>query len=133
MTRIMTAPEIQPGHEAFFEATAAGNFLIKHCQSCDTYHFYPRTFCPTCYSEQVEWHETTGLGTIYSYSVMRHGTPYVMAFVELEEGVRVMTNIVDCDIDTLWIGQAVRVICKQTGTPEQPGAYVPCFTPIEQQ
>ena len=58
--------------------------------------------------------EAKGTGTIYSFSVMRTKEPYAVAYVELDEGVRVFTNIVDCDLDTLKIGQKVKVVWKPT-------------------
>lgn len=129
--RTMTVPEIYPEHEVFWEAAANGTLLLKKCTECQEVHYYPRSFCPHCYSEQVEWLEALGKGTIYTYSVMRVGAPYAIAFVELEEGIRMMTNIVDCDLDTIYIGQPVQVIFKQTGSEDAKAPYVACFTPID--
>lgn len=127
--RVMTAPEVYPEHEAYWEAASNGELLIKHCASCGEHHYYPRVFCPHCHSEQVEWVKAAGTGRIYTYTVMRVGKPYAMAFVELDEGPRLMTNIVDCDFDTLHIGQQVQVVFKESGTVEAKGAFVACFTP----
>lgn len=127
--RTMTVPEVYPEHEHFWQAAEKGTLLLKQCNDCNEVHYYPRAFCPSCYSEQVEWIEASGKGTIYTYSVMRVGTPYAIAFVELEEGIRIMTNIVDCDLDTLTIGQPVQVTFKQTGSEDAKGPFVACFTP----
>ena len=129
--RKMAIPEMHPEHEAFWEATNEGRLLIKQCASCGEYHYYPRVLCPFCMSDQTEWKEAKGTGRIYTYSVMRKGTPYAIAFVELDEGPRFMTNIVDCDLDSIHIEQRVKVVFKQTGDEENPGPKVPCFTPIE--
>ena len=80
-------------------------------------HHYPRPFCPSCWSEDVEWQEVSGRGTIYTYSIVfrndlapfdEWGT-YVPAIVELDEGPRLMTNIVDTPTDSLRVGMPVEV------------------------
>ena len=126
--RKMTAPEIHPEHEQYWTGTAEGKLFIKKCNDCEEFHHYPRVFCPHCYSENVEWVEAKGTGKVYSYSVMRVGKPYAMAYVELDEGVRMMTNIVDCDLDDIAIDKKVKVVFKVTGEEGNEGAFVPCFT-----
>ena len=87
---------------------------------------YPRAICPFCFSDRTEWKDASGRGTIYSYSVLlRVPAPYALAYVTLEEGVTMMTNIVDCDLDKIRIGQAVKVVFK----PTDGGQAVPMFTP----
>ena len=72
------------------------------------------------------WQEASGRGTVYTYSVMRRApVPYCIAYVTLAEGPTMMTNIVDCDLDTVRIGQAVRLVFK----PSEGGPPVPMFTP----
>ena len=117
-----TNPEIQP----FMEAAVAGRLLIKRCTACNQPHYYPRTICPFCQSDRTEWQQASGRGTIYSFSVMRRvPAPYALAYVTLDEGVTMMTNIVDCDLDAIRIGQAVQVVFK----PTDGGAPVPMFRP----
>ncbi|HUG36012.1 MAG TPA: Zn-ribbon domain-containing OB-fold protein [Candidatus Limnocylindrales bacterium] len=114
--------ETQP----FWDAATAGKLLAKRCTACHQTHFYPRAICPFCGSDQTEWTEASGRGTVYSYSVFRRAPiPYAIAYVTLAEGVSMMTNIVDCDLDTIRIGQAVRVVFK----PSDGGPPVPMFTP----
>jgi uncharacterized OB-fold protein len=83
--------------------------------------------CPFCWSGKVEWVQAKGTGEIYTYSVTRRGgpVPYAIAYVTLDEGPKMMTNIVDTDLDTIRIGQKVKVMFKKT----EGGASVPCFTP----
>ncbi|SDH47660.1 hypothetical protein SAMN04487975_10532 [Planococcus glaciei] len=131
-TRKMAVPEVHPEHKEYWEAAALGTLLIKQCDSCGEAHYYPRVLCPHCMSDNTKWNEAKGTGTIYTYSVMRKGTPYAIAFVELDEGLRMMTNIVDCDLDTIHIGQKVKVAFKQSGDQDNPGPFVPCFTPIKE-
>ncbi|MFM9888743.1 MAG: Zn-ribbon domain-containing OB-fold protein [Burkholderiales bacterium] len=125
--RKIPAPFVNPENKSFFDAASSGKLLIKKCSSCGEHHYYPRAICPHCFSDQTSWTESSGNGTIYSYSVMRRGTPvpYAIAYVTLTEGVTMLTNIVDCDLDSIRIGQAVRVVFK----PTEGGAAVPMFAP----
>ncbi len=125
--RKIPAPVVNPENKSFFDAASNGKLLIKKCSACGEHHYYPRAICPHCFSDQTSWTESSGNGTIYSYSVMRRGTPvpYAIAYVTLAEGVTMLTNIVDCDLDAIRIGQAVRVVFK----PTEGGAAVPMFAP----
>ena len=77
-------------------------------------------------SDATEWQATAGIGTIYSYSVMRRAeVPYAIAYVTLDEGPTMMTNLVNCDFDALRVGQRVKVAF----TPTEGGPPVPTFTP----
>jgi len=130
-SRKMAIPETHPEHKEYWEATADGKLLIKQCDCCDEYHYYPREHCPSCKSDKTTWKVAKGTGSIYTYSVMRKGVPYAIAFVTLDEGPRMMTNIVDCNLDKVHIDQRVKVVFKQSGDQDNPGPFVPCFTPIE--
>lgn len=125
--RKLVAPVPNAENGAYFTAAAAGKLLIKKCRACGEPHFYPRALCPHCFSSETEWIEASGRGTIYSFSVSRKvgPTPFAIAFVTLAEGVSMMTNIVDCDLDAIRIGQAVRVVFK----PTEGGPPVPMFAP----
>ncbi len=124
--RSFPSPETNVENQAYFTAAAEGRFLVKHCNACGENHFYPRAICPHCFSADTEWREARGEGHIYSFSVMRRvPQPYALAYVQLDEGVTVMTNIVDCDLDALRIGQRVKVGFRQTD-----GALtIPVFVP----
>lgn len=118
----VTAPERTPETLPFWEATAQGRLLLAYCEACDTYIWYPRTFCPNCGSRSASWREATGFGTVYSFTVVcraagefREAVPFVVAYVELQEGPRVLTNIVGCEPDHVFIGQSVRVVFADTG------------------
>ena len=79
--------------------------MIQRCNTCDRAYFYPRPFCPNCFSFDTEWFEASGRGTLYSFVINQRpppgfGTePYVIAVVELEEGPRMMTNLVGVEPD----------------------------------
>ena len=112
-------------NKPYFDAAAQGKLLVKRCAACSKLHFYPRAICPHCFSERTEWKEAAGTGRIYSYSIVRTGAARAMAYVTLDEGVTMLTNIVDCNLDSLRIGQKVRVVYK----PAEDGTPVPMFTP----
>jgi uncharacterized protein len=121
--RPLPAPPLTPESAPFYEAAAAGRFLIRRCTQCRKPHWYPRAVCPFCFGS-TEWEEASGRGTIYSYSVMRRvSPPFCIAYVTLAEGPTMMTNIVDSDLDALAIGQDVTLVFK----PSEGGPPVPCF------
>ena len=124
--RTYPAPEPNPETKRFWEAAAQGQLLLKKCGDCGEVHYYPRALCPFCGSDRTDWQPASGRGTVYSWSVMRRAeTPYAIAYVTLDEGVTMMTNIVDCDLDDIRIGQPVRVVFKPTAG----GPPLPVFTP----
>jgi hypothetical protein len=127
----MAVPEIHPDDKPYWDAAAQGRLLVKRCDACGEYHHYPRKLCPYCMSERTSWNEAKGTGTIYSYSVTRRSgpVPYVIAYVTLDEGPTMMTNIVDCDLDTVRIDQKVKVVFKLSGDQDMSGPPVPCFAP----
>ena len=103
--------------QEFWAATAVGRFLLRHCNACGTAIWYPRSHCPICMSTDVSWVDAAGTGVVYSFSITRVGggqwkgsVPYVLAYVELDEGPRVLTNIVGCPVDDVRMGMAVRVV-----------------------
>lgn len=124
--RKIPAPVNDPENQRFWDAAREGRFILPRCTACGGVHWYPRAICPHCFSDRIEWIEASGQGTIYSYSVMRRAeVPYAIAYVTLDEGPTMMTNIVDCDFDAIRIGQRVRMMFK----PSEGGAPVPMFAP----
>jgi uncharacterized OB-fold protein len=126
--RQLNDPVLNPGDEPYFAAAAEGKLLVKHCNACKQTHHYPRALCPFCWSTDVGWTNTTGTGTLYTFSVTRRGTrtPYCIAYVTLDEGPTILTNIVDTDLDGVRIGQRVKVVFKQSDG----GFLIPMFTPV---
>jgi len=124
--RRIPAPRTLPESKAFWDAADQGRLLVKACLDCGQVHHYPRDICPHCLSERTEWREASGLGTVYSYSTMGRGeAAYTLAFVTLDEGVTMMTNLVGCDPREIAIGQRVRVVFQ----PSDGGHAVPMFAP----
>jgi len=113
--RIYAEPMINMETETYWQGTKDGKLMLKKCNACGETHFYPRAICPHCFSDDTDWYEASGKGTIYTYSVMRRAEiPFVIAYVTLDEGVTMMTNIVECDFDSVEVGQAVEVIYRAT-------------------
>jgi uncharacterized protein len=126
--RKLPAPPLNPENQRYFAAAAQGTLLIGKCNACGQGHFYPRVLCPHCFSENTEWIPARGTGVIYSYSTLHRGVPvpYTIAYVTLDEGVSMMTNLVDCDPAKLAIGQRVKALFTQA----EDGTKVPVFTPL---
>ena len=116
------APTVTQANAAFWAATAEGRFQLQRCNECDTVLWFPRRHCPSCWTENVSTFDASGKGVIYSFTVIRKGAmaykeagPFVVAYVELAEGPRVMTNIVECDVETVAVGMPVEVVFHDTG------------------
>ncbi len=125
-SRKIPAPVVTAETQAFWDAARSRRFVVPTCAACGKAHWYPRANCPFCDSGRVEWRAASGRGTIYTFSVMRRAKePYVIAYVTLQEGPTMMTNIVDCDFDALHIGQPVAVVFAET----ENGPPVPVFRP----
>lgn len=127
------APAVNHETKPFWDATLEGRFLLKRCDACQAVIWYPRDLCPVCHGTETSWFESAGRGTVYSYTVVRRGqgeyreaAPYVVAYVELEEGPRVLTNLVGIDPDEVAVDLAVEVVWHDTGE----GAALYRFTPI---
>ena len=125
--RKISAPKVLPETQAYWTAADEGRLLVKRCNSCGQVHHYPRDICPHCLSSETVWQDAADTGTVYSFSTMGVGdAAYTLAFVTLDEGVTMMTNLVDCDPATVRIGDKVRVVFQ----PSQGGHAVPMFTPL---
>jgi uncharacterized protein len=116
-------PEIEPVRRA----AAEGRLLLKTCRDCGEPHYYPRTICPFCFSANTDWKVSSGLGSIYSFSIQRRvEVPFVMAYVTLDEGPTMMTWIIDSpSLETVAIGQRVELVFRADET----GTLVPMFRP----
>lgn len=127
-------PEPTPETQHFWDGTRAGELRIQRCQDCQGAYFPPRPFCPACSSRNVAIEVASGRGTLYSY-VIHHRempgftAPYAIAVVELEEGPRMMTNIVGCEQtpEALVLDMPVEV----TFEPLDDEISIPLFRPAE--
>jgi uncharacterized OB-fold protein len=98
----LPVPVATPETAHFWEGTKKHELRLQRCQSCDVTYFPPRPFCPACASREVEVFAASGKATLYSY-VINHlphpafDGPYAIAVVELREGPRMMTNLVEVE------------------------------------
>jgi uncharacterized OB-fold protein len=118
-------PRIDEESRGYWEALARHELYFQRCGDCGTSRLPPRAVCPACMSSVTEWVRASGRGTIYSFTVtyqnqmpgFREELPYVLAIVELAEGPRVMTNIVECAPDAVRVGMPVEIVFDDV-TPE---------------
>ena len=95
------SPETQP----FWDGCKRHELTLPYCTKCAAFFFYPRQFCPKCFSWEIEWRQASGRATLYTYAIQYRPQapgfqpPYVTAIVQLEEGPRMMTNLVGIDPD----------------------------------
>ncbi len=126
-------PETQPWSVKFWEGTKDGKLLIQFCKDCGSNIFYPRKFCPECWSGSLDWKEASGRAKIYTFSTaysmvepkFMDELPYTIAYVDLEEGVRMMTRIVGCKPEEVTFDMEVKVVFH-----EQHGFFLPYFMPV---
>ncbi|HEX7166786.1 MAG TPA: OB-fold domain-containing protein [Acidimicrobiales bacterium] len=118
----------------FWEATKERRYVVQWCAACDEPIYYPREVCPRCLSaDTLDWRTSRGTGTVYAVSVqhrpanplMADRVPYAVALVDLADGVRVMSNVVNCDPESVRVGDAVRVAWE----PLSDGRNLPVFEP----
>jgi hypothetical protein len=136
MTRFdLPSPDLET--QPFWDAAKEERLLIRHCNACGEYHFYPRPFCPSCWSEDVEWYDASGRATLYTWSVVYQNdlppwparVPYVAAVVDLAEGPRMQTNVVDCEFDVLTDAMELEVVFQATSED----FTIPVFRPVSGQ
>lgn len=109
-----------PETQAFWEAALDGQLRLQRCATCSSVIWYPRTICPACGSADISWVDSPGAGVVYSFTVVRRGdgpfkdvTPYVLAYVELDEGVRLLTNVVGCAVEDVAVGMRVVAVFER--------------------
>ena len=109
----------------FWEGARRGELVLPRCRTCSTVFFYPRELCPECLSSNLDWVAASGRGRVYSYTIVhqpahpsfRADSPYLYAIVQLDEGVRMVSNVVDCPHDELAINMPVVAVFDAV-TPE---------------
>jgi uncharacterized protein len=106
----------------YWEGLTQGELRIQRCSTCSKAVFYPRSICPHCFADQLSWIVASGKGTIYSYTVAHQAfgpfaadIPFVIAIVELEEGVRMMTRVINAPRERVAVGAAVEVTFESVG------------------
>jgi Predicted nucleic-acid-binding protein containing a Zn-ribbon len=116
-------PAIDDESRPYWEAAREHRFVLQRCGACGKHVFYARALCPHCHAAELEWVEASGRGTIHSYTVARRPAgpafadrvPYVCVLVDLEEGPRMLSNLIVDDVDSVRVGQPVRVAFEDVG------------------
>jgi len=127
-------PEITAESRPFWDGCRRHELLIQRCRSCGASQHYPRGVCGHCWSTDLAWERSAGRGTVYTFTVthrsqapgFKDDLPYVLSYVELAEGVQVLTNLVDCDPSRVRIGMPVEITFEDV-TPE---VSLPRFRPV---
>jgi hypothetical protein len=132
-----TKPAPRPNADSapFWQACNDERLTYQQCRVCGNVQFYPRALCTGCQSHDLDWKQSSGLGTVYTYTVnQRPPTPafqtdggYVIALVDLDEGYRMMMNVIDCPHEDVHIGMRVRVVYEARG--EDGEQKIPQATP----
>jgi len=111
-------PVPDPDSAPYWQGCRAHKLLLQHCDACAAFRFPPSRVCPHCRSRDARWVESAGRGTVFSWIVVRHPVPaevyapeipYTVALIDLDEGVRMASNIIGCDPDTVTDGMRVSV------------------------
>ncbi len=118
-------PLIDEESRPFWEALQRHELYVQKCRDCAAVRYYPRALCPECLSSRTEWLRSSGKGQIYTFTVtyqnqspgFRESLPYIMAYVELAEGVKMLSNLIDCKPEDARIGMPVEVVYEDV-TPE---------------
>lgn len=116
----------------FWEGCRRGELLYQRCRACGHAQFYPRSLCAACSATDLEWLPSSKRGTIHSFTVVQRApteafkadVPYVLALVDLEEGFRMMLNVLGASPDQVRIGQPVRIVFEARGEERLPQAEV---------
>jgi uncharacterized protein len=134
---IHPAPHASWETRGYWEGAGRGELVLQRCVACQTVQHRPRGVCATCLAGDLEHFVASGRGTVYTFTATNQNMapgfaeacPYVMAYVELEEGPRLLTNIVDCDPEAVSIGMAVVARFVTTEREDGEAFAVPVFAP----
>lgn len=102
-------PPADPELHAFWDGTRSQELRLPRCQDCGTTFWFPRTTCPACLSERLEWNAASGTGEVHAVSVNHQPEKYAVALIDLDEGPRLMSNVVGIDPDDVEVGMRVRL------------------------
>ncbi len=116
----------------YWQAAREHRLLLQRCAACSRHVFYPRSVCPHCHSGPLEWVEAGGGGVVHSFTVARRPagpafaghTPYVVVLVDLDEGPRMLSNLLVDNVDAVRVGQRVTIAFEDLAD-----VTLPVFTP----
>ncbi len=126
-------PTITPATQEFWESARRHVLKVPRCPACKKLFFPPTPLCPYCFHEPTAWAQVKGKGKVYSFTTVwrainpafQNDVPYVLAIIELDEGVRIPSNIVGCRPEAIRVGMPVKVLFEKA-TDE---VTIPKFTP----
>lgn len=130
-------PRPTPESAPFWQGCRDHKLLLQYCTACGKHQFYPRVICANCMSEQLEWREASGRGTVETYTIVTRpvsdayaaDVPYVIALITLEEGPRMMSNVIGCDVESVRCGVVVEVVFERWSDE----ITMPKFQPVADQ
>jgi uncharacterized OB-fold protein len=126
-------PPLEEVSAPFWDGARKGELRLPWCAACNEPFWYPREVCPRCLDSSIEWRKASGRGTVYAVTVenrpqnpgMAAMAPYAIALIDLDEGVRMLSNVVGCAADDVVVGMRVEV----TWEPLSDGRQLPLFMP----
>ena len=127
-------PKIEPETEEYWKAAKRHELFLQRCNACEELIYFPRVMCYRCLSEDLGWVKSTGLGTVYSFTIIHQvahqgfepDVPYVYAIIDLDDGVRMISNIINIDPSEVQVGMRV----KATFDDITPEISIPKFEPM---
>lgn len=125
---------IDPDGAPWWDGVAQGELRYQRCHDCGSAIFYPRSLCPECFSSRLVWNAAAGGGTVYAFTVVHRSpdrrlateVPYVLALVDVDEGFRMLTRLIDAPPGEVRVGQRVRLTFYKS--PD--GRDLPCFRAV---
>ncbi len=130
-------PDPTPDTQGYWEGARNHRLVLQRCLECRAYRHDPRPMCPECHALEFEWAPASGRGTIYSYAIVHQllhpfwadQVPYNVVLVELEEGIRIVSNLIDCPNDSIRIGMPVCVVFEDLSSELSLPLFRPAATP----
>ena len=127
-------PKLERDTRGYWEALRKHQLVIQRCLECQAFRHHPRPMCPECHSLKFEWAPVSGRGTVYTYAIVTQPlhphwadrTPYNVVLVELEEGIRIVSSLVDCPNESIQIGMPVTVVFEDVSDE----ISLPMFKPL---
>jgi uncharacterized protein len=125
-------PTITDMNRPYFEGTALGELRVRHCARCGARFRFAHEWCPECWNLDIGWEKVSGRGIVSNFSVIHQApypafddmAPYVLALIQLTEGVRMMSNVIGCDPGDVHVGMPVSVTFEK-----REGIALPMFKP----
>ncbi len=124
-------PRPSPLSQPHWDAAREGRLVVQRCSDCGALVFIPQPACTKCFGPRLEWVQSSGRGTLYSYTIVHRpqrpefAVPYAVAIVELEEGWHMLSNLVECEIEEIAVGMPLEVIFEKMSE----SIALPCFRP----